>query len=71
MRIPYRHTFNPGARQRAVRTYSSAECYLRWGDSDSLGDRPHAADDGQVGAQRVLLEARQPASEVVLGQVVE
>jgi hypothetical protein len=47
------------------------ECHLHRGGCDLLGDLPHAADDGQVGAQRVLLEAWQPASEVVFGQVVE
>jgi len=45
--------------------------HLRRGDPSPPGDLPHRADDGQAGAQRVLLEARQPTPEVILGQVVE
>jgi probable F420-dependent oxidoreductase len=37
----------------------------------ALGDVANAACDGEVGAQCVLLEARQPPSEVVPGQVIE
>src|SRR5580704_6162049 len=44
---------------------------LRRGGPGLRRDLLYPPDDRQVGPQRVLLEARQPAAEVVLGQVVE
>jgi hypothetical protein len=44
--------------------------HLRRGGPGPARDLAYPLNDGQVGAQRVVLEARQPAPEVVPWQVV-